>query len=63
MSERRTLFTIRESQNFTRELWDRFAAKAADEGHSPVAVLRRLIETYLTRPPHDTTTPKGTPGT
>jgi len=57
VSERRILFTIRESQNFTRELWDRFAAKAADEGHSPVAVLRRLIETYLTpRPPHDTPT-------
>ena len=61
MSQRHVLFVIRESQNFTRDLWDRFAARAAAEGLSPVAVLRRLIETYLTtRPTSDTAPPKGT---
>lgn len=60
MSERRTIFTIRESQNFPRELWDRFTARTADEGQSPVAVLRRLIEGYLTRPRHDATPTKDT---
>lgn len=56
MSVRRPLFTIRESQNFPRDLWDRFTARATADGQSPVAVLRQLIEAYLTRPRHDTTT-------
>ena len=61
MSIRKILFTIRESQNFPRELWDRFTARTAAEGKSPVAVLRQLIDTYLTRPNHDT--PPKDPGT
>lgn len=56
MSERRILFTLRESQNLPRELWDRFVARATAEGQSPTAALRRLIEAYLARPRHDTTT-------
>lgn len=55
MSERRILFTIRESQNMPGELWERFTAKAADDGKSPVAALRQLIENYLQRPRHDAT--------
>ena len=58
MSHRPTLFTIRESSNFPRDLWDRFEARTRDEGKSPVAVLRELIERYLMRPRHDTTPPK-----
>lgn len=59
MSQRRPLFTVRESANFPRELWDRFVARTRDEGRSPVAVLRALIERYLSRPTrHDTQTDK-----
>lgn len=47
MSQRPILFSLRESSNFPRELWERFQQRTRDEGQSPVAVLRRLIEDYL----------------
>jgi hypothetical protein len=55
MGQRPILFTIRESQNFPRELWERFETRTRDEGLSPVAVLRRLIESYVGGTDHDTT--------
>jgi hypothetical protein len=53
MTVRKPLFTIRESQNFPRKLWERFEQQARGEGLSPLAVLHRLIESYVTRPRHD----------
>jgi hypothetical protein len=50
MSSRPILFTIRESGNFPRDLWERLEQRTRDDGSSPVAVLRRLIEEYLKRP-------------
>jgi hypothetical protein len=47
MSQRQILFSIRESANFPRDLWERFQQRTRDEGESPIAVLRRLIEAYL----------------
>ena len=56
MSQRPILFTIRESLNFPRDLWERFETRTRDEGRSPVAVLRELIERYLARASHDAST-------
>lgn len=41
------LFTIHESQNMPRELWDRFVACTRAEGLPLGAVLARLIADYL----------------
>jgi hypothetical protein len=54
MSQRPILFSIRASANFPRDLWERFEQRTRDEGQSPVAVLRRLIERYVKGPDHDT---------
>ena len=51
MSQRPILFTIRESVNFPRDLWERFHERTRDEGSNPAAVLRRLIEEYLKQRP------------
>lgn len=50
MTQRPILFSIRESTNFPRDLWERFEQRARDEGQSPVAVLRWLIERHLRGP-------------
>jgi len=47
MTQRPILFSIRESANFPRELWEQFQRRTRDEGQSPIAVLKRLIEAYL----------------
>ena len=48
----RLLFSVRESKDFPRALWERFQSAARRDGHTPISMLRRLIDRYLeTRPP------------
>jgi hypothetical protein len=51
---RRILFTVQESPQLPRELWERFKAETQRRRETWIAVLRKAIERYLAEGRHET---------